>query len=147
MRKNNVLQAVGTLWRRDTSIPMGGPVSAQSADLHTLWRTFAYTFGDWGTFSVSEEGYLVWQRGLVWFSLCQFGDNILCASNIRPSQTTNIIQMICNTLSKIWDLEVLCACVDGGAAVYEGQRLLKTAQALGISLTDGGGCRTEHNPP
>ena len=35
---NNVLQAVGGLWRNNTSIAMGGPFSAQSADLHTLWR-------------------------------------------------------------------------------------------------------------
>ena len=35
---NNTLQAVGTLWNRTTSIPMGGPFSARSADLHTLWR-------------------------------------------------------------------------------------------------------------
>ena len=34
---NNVLQAVGRLWSRKVSIPMGGPFSAQSADLHTLW--------------------------------------------------------------------------------------------------------------
>ena len=34
---NNVLQAVGRLWSRKISIPMGGPFSAQSADLHTLW--------------------------------------------------------------------------------------------------------------
>ena len=35
---NNVLHAVGGLWRRSTGIPMGRPFSAQSADLHTLWR-------------------------------------------------------------------------------------------------------------
>ena len=33
---NNVLQAVGKLWSRKISIPMGGPFFAQSADLHTL---------------------------------------------------------------------------------------------------------------
>ena len=35
---NNVLQAVGTLWRGLTNIPMGGPFSAQSANLHILWK-------------------------------------------------------------------------------------------------------------
>ena len=34
---NNVLQAVGELWSRELSIPMGGPFSAQIVDLHTLW--------------------------------------------------------------------------------------------------------------
>ena len=34
---NNVLQADGELWSREISMPLGGPFSAQSADLHTLW--------------------------------------------------------------------------------------------------------------
>ena len=38
LTENNMLQAVGTLWQREGSIPMGGPFSAQSADLHTLWK-------------------------------------------------------------------------------------------------------------
>ena len=46
------------------------------------------------------------KSGKVWFSLCQFRDNILCASSMRPGQTTNVIQMISDTLSKILDLEV-----------------------------------------
>ena len=38
LTENNMLQAVGTLWKMEGSIPMGGPFSAQSADLHTLWK-------------------------------------------------------------------------------------------------------------
>ena len=148
MQKNNVPHAVGTLWQRDTSIPMGGPFSAQSADLHTLWKTkcAGKKLRDWGTLSVSEEGYLVWQRGPVWFILCQFRDNILCASSMRPGQTTSVIQMTSDTLSKIWDLEVLCPCLDGGAVICEGQCLSKMAQALGISMTvrEGVGLSTTH---
>ena len=63
----------------------------------------------------------------MWFSLCQFRDNMLCASSLRPGQTTNIIQIIADTLSKTWDLEVLCPCVDGGAEICEGQCLGQTA--------------------
>ena len=72
MQKNNVLQAVGTLWRRDTSIPMGGPFSTQSANVHTLWRVrcAGKKLRDRGTLSVFEEGYPLWQRGPLWFNLC-----------------------------------------------------------------------------
>ena len=51
-----------------------------------------------------------------------------------------------NTLSKIWDLEVLCPCVDGGADVCDGQCLSQTTQALGISMTvgEGVGLSTTH---
>ena len=94
--------------------------------------------------SVSEEGYPVWQRGSVWFSLCQFRHSILCASSMRPGQTTNITQIIADTLSKIWDLEVLCPCVDGGAAICEGQCLSKTAQALGMTVGERVGLSTTH---
>ena len=35
--RSNVLQAVGEIWSRDLSIPMGGLFLAKSANLHSLW--------------------------------------------------------------------------------------------------------------
>ena len=88
-----MLQAVGTLWQRQGSIPMGGPFSAQSADLHTLWKVkrAGKKLPEWGTLNISDEGYVYWQRGSLWFSLCQLRDNILFVSNQMPGTQTPII--------------------------------------------------------
>ena len=58
LTENNMLQAVGTLWQREGSIPMGGPFSAQSADLHTLWKVkrAGKKPRDWGVLNISDEG-------------------------------------------------------------------------------------------
>ena len=71
---NNVLQAVGKLWSRKISIPMGGPFSAQSADLHTLWgvKENGKRLRDWGSLNLLEDGYVFWTRGTMWFSLAHF---------------------------------------------------------------------------
>ena len=141
LTENNMLQAVGTLWQREGIIPMGGPFSAQSADLRTLWKVkrAGKKLRDWGALNISDEGYVYWQRGPLWFSLCQFRDNVLFASNQRPGAHTHIIQTVAETLSRVWDLEVLCPCTDGGADCCVGNCLTQTAQALGISMTVGAG--------
>ena len=77
--------------------------------------------------------------GPLWFSLCQFRDNILVASNQKPGTHTHIIQTIAETLSHVWDLEVLYPCTDGGEDCCVGHCLAQTAQALGISMTVGAG--------
>ena len=91
---------------------------------------------DWGALNISDEGYVYWQRGPLWFSLWQFRDNILFASNQRPGTHTHIIQTVAETLSRVWDLEVLCP---WGEECYVGNCLTQTAQALGISMTVGAG--------
>ena len=88
---------------------------------------------------MSEEGYVFWQRGGLWFSLCQFRDNILFASNQPPGRDIGIVQMVADTLSEIWNLEDLCPCVDAGATRCDGACLAHTARALGISMAVGGG--------
>ena len=125
LTENNMLQAVGTLWQREGSIPMGGPFSAQSADLHTLWKVkrAGKNLRDWGALNISDEGYVYRQRGPLWFSLCQFRDNILFASNQQPGTHTHVIQTVAETLSRVWDLEVLCPCTDGGGGLLRGKLL------------------------
>ena len=61
----------------------GGGFSAQSADLHMLWKVkrAGQRLRDWGMLGVSAEGYVCWQQGQIWFSLCQFRDSVLFASN------------------------------------------------------------------
>ena len=38
LTKDIYAQAAGQLWCRSASIPMGGPFSAQGADLHSVWQ-------------------------------------------------------------------------------------------------------------
>jgi hypothetical protein len=94
---NNVLQAVGTLWHHDTRIPMGGPFSAQSVDLHTLWKIkrLGKKLPECGELHVSDNRYDYWCRGSIWFRLCQFKDNILLASNLPVAETPRVQMCVC----------------------------------------------------
>ena len=94
---------------------------------------------DWGALNVSKEGYVFWTRGTIWFSLCQFRDNILLSCNLNPGSETSLVHEVCSTLSEIWKLEVLCDCLDSGQAVCTGRCLSNTVRALGISMTVGVG--------
>ena len=71
---------------------MGGPFSAQSADLHTLWGVKKNGKGlkDSGSLNLSEDGYVFWTRGTMWFSLAQFSDNVLLATIIPPQHAHNL---------------------------------------------------------
>ena len=61
MHENNFLLAGGSMWQRLGSIPMGGPFSAQSADLHTLWgvKTQGKKMRYLGSMTISDEGFPV----------------------------------------------------------------------------------------
>ena len=65
MHENNFLLAAGSLWQRLDNIQMGGPFSAQSADLHILWgvKTQSKRMRDLGTLTISDERFPVWVRG------------------------------------------------------------------------------------
>ena len=141
MLHNNVLQVVGALWRHDTGIPMGGPFSALCANVHTLWKIerAGKLLRDWGELQVSNEGYIFWHRGTAWFSLCQFRDNVLIAANVPPGAHTSLLNMACKTLSKNWNLQVLCPCLDAGNTPCVKKGLNQTACALGTSMSPGVG--------
>jgi hypothetical protein len=49
------------------------------------------------------------------------------------------VQMVADTLSEVWDLEVLCPCVHAGVPWCDGACLANTVRALGICMTVGGG--------
>ena len=82
---------------------MGGVFSAQSADLHTLWgvKKGVKRQRDWGSIMISEEGYVYWTRGNMWFNLAQFRNNVLLASNFAPGTHTTLVQEVCDLLSDI----------------------------------------------
>ena len=111
---------------------MGGPFSAQSADLHTLWgvKKGGKRLRDWGTLNLYEDGHVHWTRGTMWFSLAQFHDNVLLATNITPSTRTILMQEVCDLLSEIWRLEVLCDRVDAGVVTCMGDCLQHSRRAL-----------------
>ena len=71
-------------------MPMSGPFSAPSVDLHTLWgvKKGGKRLRDWRSIMISEDGYVYWTRGTMWFSFAQFRDNVLLASNIPPGTRT-----------------------------------------------------------
>ena len=106
-------------------------------DLRTLWKVkkVEKQLCDWGVLGVSNEGYLL-AAGRIWFSLCQFRDNILFASNLPPAARPQVVQMVTDMHSDIWDVGVLCPCVVAGDLICKGACL---SEALGICMTVGGG--------
>ena len=113
----------------------------QRADLHTLWKIkrAGKRWRDWGELHISDTGYVDSSQGNVWFSLCQFRDNVLIACNLPPAADTPLAQVICDTLSEMGDLQVLCACLDAGKSECTGQCFTQTTHALGICMSVGGG--------
>ena len=77
--------------------PHGGPfLCTKCRSAHTLGvKKNGKGLGDWGSLNLSEDGYVFWTRGTMWFSLAQFRDNVLLATNIPPSTRTTLVQEIC----------------------------------------------------
>ena len=141
MHENNFLLAGGSLWQCLGSIPMGGPFSAQSAVLHSLWgvKTQGKKMRDLGSLTISDEVFPVWVRGRHWFSLAQFRDNVLIASSLNPGTHTTLVQDISSLLSHIWQLEVLCDCISEETPTCSGACLSSEIQVPGFTLVVGGG--------
>ena len=101
---------------------------------------------DRGTLNLSEDGYVYWTKGTMWFSLAHFRDNVLLATNIPPSTHTTPQQKVCDLLSEIWKLEVLCDCVDAGVVTYVVDCLQQSRRALGVHMTVEGrkSCTVTH---
>ena len=63
---------------------MGGPFSAQSSNVHSVWcmYTHKHLFRILGDLRVMLEGYTYWQGHVT--ALCQFKDNIALGTNTPP---------------------------------------------------------------
>ena len=61
--------------------PYGWSFSVQSTDLHTLWKIkrAGKKLREWGEL---WDGYVYWRKVSMWFSLCQFKENVLLTSNL-----------------------------------------------------------------
>ena len=94
-------EASGQVWSRTGAIPMGGPFSAQSADLRTIWGAKKRTdfLRKIGQLHFSPRGHPLWttQRGNT-VSLAQFRDNILVGA--RGLSPTHEMQSVSDNLSE-----------------------------------------------
>ena len=94
-------QASGMLWSKTGAIPMGGPFSAQSADLRSIWGSKQRNdlMRRLGNLSFSPRGHPLWTtpRGNV-LSLAQFRDNVLVGA--KGPTALHELQHVCHTLTE-----------------------------------------------
>ena len=135
-----MLQAVGELRSRELNIPMGGPFPAESIDSHTLsgFKTTGKRLRDWGTIIVSDDRLVYWTTGTMWFSLAQFRDHVLLGNNIPPGTHTTLMLEVCDLLSQIWYLEVLCDYVNATNRCCVGPCLSQSRRTFGVHMCVGG---------
>ena len=142
-------QASGMVWSRTGAITMGGPFSAQSADLRSIWGTKQRMdlMRRLGNPSFSPRGHPLWTmpRGNV-LSLPRFRDNVVVGA--KGPTARHEMQHVCHTLTEVWSLPVLCDCMTEEQQVCKGTCMTQTMIAMGITthlhgqhppLTGGGG--------
>ena len=137
LTEQNAVFAVGRMWSRTGCIPMGGPFSAQAADLHSVWRLkqAVRCLRRLGDLDLSDSGMPVWAvrapgGEVVRVTLAQFRDNVLVASSSRE-QGKLIMSKVCGALSAAWKLPVLCECGD----TCTGACMLSSIIAVGVCVT------------
>ena len=116
---------------------MGGPFSAQAADLHSVWRLkqAVRCLRRLGDLDLSDSGMPVWAvrapgGEVVRVTLAQFRDNVLVASSSREHGKL-IMSKVCGALSAAWKLPVLCECGD----TCTGACMLSSIIAVGVCVT------------
>ena len=128
-------QASGKLWPRTGAILMGGPFSAQSADLRSIWGIKQCTdlMRHPGNLSFSPRGHPLWTtpRGNV-LSLAQFRDNVLVGAKGPTARSE--MQQVCDTLSAVWSLPVLCDCMTEDDGVCLQTCMSHTITAMGFTI-------------
>ena len=114
---------------------MGGPFSAQAADLHSLWcfHLRKQQFYSLGKLSFTDAGYPLWvnSRGRV-ISLAQFRDNILVASPGLGNSWA--MADVCNILQRAWSLRVLCPCISDSIDTCQLTCMSGHLHALGVAM-------------
>jgi hypothetical protein len=127
-------QASGQIWSRTGAIPMGGPFSAQSADLRSVWgaKTRVDLMRRLGNLSFSPRGHPLWStpRGNT-ISLAQFRDNVVVGA--RGPTAKSEMQQVCNTLSEVWTLPVLCDCMTVDNRSCKGTCMSMSLTAMGMT--------------
>ena len=113
---------------------MGGPFSAQSADLRSIWGGKQRTnlMRRLGNLSFIPRGHPLWTtpRGNV-LSLAQFRDNVLVGA--KGPTARHEMQHVCHTLTEVWSLPVLCDCMTEEQQVRTATCMTHTMTAMGIT--------------
>ena len=135
LQTDSLCVAAGSCWSRAFALPMGGPFSAQAADLHSLWcfHLRKQQFYSLGKLSFTDAGYPVWvnSRGRV-VSLAQFRDNILVASKGLGSSWA--MADVCNILQRAWSLRVLCPCISNSVNTCQLTCMSGQLHAPGVAM-------------
>ena len=109
---DNFCWAVGRAWQCLFAIPMEGSFSAQSAGFYCIWPSHPLKARsrDWGTPPTSPQGYPVWTSAARrTMALAQFRGNIIIA--FAGPGAIAAVRDVCSTRSNIWNLPVLCPCM------------------------------------
>ena len=131
LKQNNACWCAGSIWTHTNCIPMGGPFSAQGADLHSVWQAYMHRglFRQLGPLTMSE-GFPLLKGPHGKVALCQFEDNILVATDCPPEACVNLINLIRKILRGCWGLQVDCDCIapmqtqcTGGGAAQASRKL------------------------
>ena len=110
LTKDIYAQAAWQLWSHSASIPMGGPFSAQGADLHWQAKKKCHFLRRLGTLRISDTQHPLWDtpRGNT-VSLAQFRDNILTAATGPTCKSERA--HVCLAPTQAWGLPVICPCI------------------------------------
>ena len=139
LQEDRFCVAVGQCWSRAFALPMGGPFSAQAADLHSIWKFHLnkQRFYELGELSFTARGFPIWknQNGRI-VSLAQFRDNILVAA-VGVGATWAMAD-VCRLLATAWSLRVLCPCITD----TNQDCLRQCMYALGLAASRHGSCGT-----
>ena len=143
LQEDRFCVAVGQCWSRAFALPMGGPFSAQAADLHSIWKFHLHKqpFYVLGELSFTARSFPIWtnSNGRI-VSLVQFRDNILVAA--VGIGATWAMADVCRLLANTWSLRVLCPCVTDSNPECLRVCMGRDLHALGIAVTRHGTCGT-----
>ena len=134
--QDNIVLAAGEPWCRSGAVPMGGPFSAESADLHYVrcCKKFVHLLHRMGAMSLTADGIL--QRALPdgnTVALQQLRDNVMVAAK---GPTPHLAMYpVCQALEEAWNLHVLCPfCDNNPSAVCRGSCMGTSVRCMGVTV-------------
>ena len=99
LTQNNKCRAIGSVQERTGCIPMGGPFSARSADLHCIFCTYKWCHHHERLGFVSNAGIAYWVRRWI-VALCQFGDNVVVATDAPSTERAELVELARDVLQE-----------------------------------------------
>ena len=117
---------------------MGGPFSAQAADLHCVWTAYQHRglFRQLGDLKVSESGFVYWV-GKHTVAMCQFRDNILVATDAPQEACVELVEQRMYVLQTSWGLPVVCECISDKQDSCTGRCCGPICKAMGMVMVRG----------